>query len=79
MVEVSIRQARERLSDLIAAVQRGESVTITRRGHKVASLTAIADDTPRRLPSLADFRATFRPRGKPLSQIVRDARDAERA
>jgi prevent-host-death family protein len=38
-VNVSIAQAKNRLSELIRAVENGESVVITRRGKPVAQLT----------------------------------------
>jgi prevent-host-death family protein len=39
--EVAIYQAKTRLSELVAAVEQGEQVTITRRGQPVAKLVAI--------------------------------------
>jgi prevent-host-death family protein len=39
--EVAIYEAKTRLSELLAAVEQGEQVTITRRGRPVARLVAI--------------------------------------
>ncbi len=39
--EVAIYEAKTRLSELVAAVEQGEQVTITRRGQPVAKLVAI--------------------------------------
>jgi prevent-host-death family protein len=39
-MNVSIAQAKNRLSELIRAVENGESVVITRRGKPVAQLTS---------------------------------------
>ena len=39
--EVAIYEANTRLSELVAAVEQGEQVTITRRGQPVAKLVAI--------------------------------------
>ena len=78
MATVGIREARKRLSELVAAAERGESVTITRRGRKVARLGPVAPEGGRRLPDLSEFRASIRVRGKPLSETVIALRDEER-
>jgi prevent-host-death family protein len=41
MKEVAIYEAKTRLSELLAAVEHGEQITITRRGRPVARLVAI--------------------------------------
>jgi len=78
MATVSIREARKRLSELVAAAERGESVTITRRGREVARLGPAVPDGGRRLPDLSEFRARIRVKGKPLSETVVARRDEER-
>lgn len=70
MDTVSIRQAREHLSDLVAAAERGEAVTITRRGKKVARLVPVAARAKRGLPDLTEFRAGLKMKGDPLSETV---------
>lgn len=42
MKEVAVYEAKTRLSELLAEVERGEQVTITRRGVPVARLVAAA-------------------------------------
>lgn len=42
MLEVPVYEAKTRLSELLAAVERGEQVTITRRGTPVARLVPAA-------------------------------------
>jgi prevent-host-death family protein len=39
-MDVSIAEAKNRLTELIRAVEQGESIVITRRGKPVAQLTA---------------------------------------
>lgn len=78
MATVSMREARRRLSDLVKAAERGESVTITRRGRPVAQLGPTPLQEGRTLPDLSDFRATIRAKGKPLSQTVVELRGEER-
>jgi prevent-host-death family protein len=41
MREVAIYDAKTRLSELLAAVEQGEQITITRRGQPVARLVAV--------------------------------------
>ncbi len=78
MGTVSIREARKHLSQLVDAAQRGESVTITRRGKQVARLGPVGPKGGRRLPDLTEFRASIQVKGKPLSETVVALRDEER-
>jgi len=78
MDTVSIREARKRLSELIAAAERGESVIITRRGREVALLAPLARKPRRRLPDLSEFRASIKVKGKGLSETVTAMRSRER-
>ncbi|MFM9882665.1 MAG: type II toxin-antitoxin system Phd/YefM family antitoxin [Burkholderiales bacterium] len=41
MKQVAIYDAKTRLSELLAAVEQGEQITITRRGQPVAKLVAV--------------------------------------
>ena len=79
MSTVSIRQARQQLSDLINAAEQGESVTITRRGRKVARLTPAQDKLPIGLPDLTGFRASLRIRGRSLTEELLAQRREERS
>ncbi len=45
MKEVAVYEAKTRLSELLAEVERGEQVTITRRGQPIARLVGVADTT----------------------------------
>ncbi len=78
MDTVSMREARERLSELVRAAERGESVTITRRGKEVARLVPAAGKALGSLPDLSGFRASIEVKGKSLSQTVIDMRAEER-
>lgn len=42
MKEVAVYEAKTRLSELLSAVEAGEQVTITRRGHPIARLVPAA-------------------------------------
>lgn len=42
MKEVAVFEAKTRLSELLAEVERGEQVTITRRGRPIARLVSVS-------------------------------------
>lgn len=79
MSPVSIREARKRLGELVTAAERGEVVTITRRGREVARLVSPARKARRRLPDLTAFRASLKVKGRPLSEELLAMRREERA
>ncbi|HZZ34835.1 MAG TPA: type II toxin-antitoxin system prevent-host-death family antitoxin [Caulobacteraceae bacterium] len=53
-MEVGVFEAKARLSDLLARVERGEEVVITRRGAPVAKLSSLS-----RRPSRIDLERIF--------------------
>lgn len=46
MISVPLAQAKNRLSELIGRVERGETVAVTRRGKPVAQLVVFPTDAP---------------------------------
>ena len=78
MGTVNLRQAREKLSDLIDAAERGESTLITRRGKKVARIGPVEGPGEHQLPDLSAFRATVEIKGSKLSRTVVGQRQRER-
>lgn len=78
MGTVKLKEARRRLSELVDAAARGESILITRRGRNVATLGPIRPAKSHRLPDLAAFRASVRMRGRRLSETVIALRAGER-
>ena len=76
MVEVNVKDARSQLSALLDRVEKGEEIIIKRRGKSVAKM--VPPGKVSNLPSLKEFRASLKVRGKPLSQTVIDARKEER-
>ncbi len=77
MIEVNAKKARGQLSFLLNKVEDGEEVVISRRGRRVARMVSLRE-SPKRLPSLNDFRAKVKISGKPLSGIVIQSREEER-
>lgn len=76
-MRVSVRDARERLGRLLDAVEHGEDVEITRRGHVVAKLVPPSQPqaTHRSFPSRAGLRAKLPPASEPAAETVRSLRD----
>jgi prevent-host-death family protein len=76
---VSVAEAKARLSELLAAVEAGESIVITKRGKPVARLS------PERLPRrkitrewLEELVAGMPEETEPAGDYMRRFRDAER-
>ena len=58
MVSVGVRELRQRASDLLRLVERGETVEITDRGRPVALLTPLPEGSPlERLRAAGDVEA----------------------
>ena len=74
MGPVSMKEARERLSDLVRAAEHGETTVITRRGKTVARIAPVEKKPLKRFPDLTEFRKSIKMRGKPMSQVVIDMR-----
>lgn len=77
MEEIGIRELRRNLSAVLSAVAQGEEVTVMRRGEPVARLLP-PEREPARLPSAKALRDSVRIEGRPLSEDVISAREAER-
>ncbi len=82
MVNIAIAEAKNHLSELIARVEAGEDIAVTRHGKPVARLVAIeADDSPAQsvrvaqaFDRLAALRSGVRLEGE-LKSIARDGLD----
>jgi len=77
MVTVTLKDARQRLGQLVDAAARGEEVVITRRGRGAARLSPIADQSLPPLPDLSEFRAALHVRGN-LTDALLQLREEER-
>jgi prevent-host-death family protein len=76
-MEVSVKEARNKISTLLDRTEKGEEILILRRGKKVARLVPVAN-SERGLPDLSDFRASIMVKGGSLSQVVIHSRNMER-
>jgi prevent-host-death family protein len=77
MDKVNIRQARQRLSGLVAKAQKGGSTEITRRGRAVARISSVGVARRRKLPDLTAFRKRLVSTSA-LSRTVIESRRHER-
>jgi len=78
MDAVGIKEARERLSELVRAAERGETVTITRRGKEVARIVPAGPRVLKPLPDLTEFRASIKIEGRSLTDELLAMRREER-
>ena len=78
-MQVSVREARERLSQLLKAVEHGERVEITRRGQVVAQLAPPEPEPGALLEERASVRAKLRdalpPAKTSSAALIRELRD----
>ena len=74
MREVQATVAKARLAELLRDVERGESITITRNGKKVAALIPIKDDERERRKQAMDrfmqMRSKWKPTGMSREEIL---------
>ena len=72
-MDVGTKELRNRLSEILDRVARGERVRIVRRGRPAAELRPV-EAHARGLPDLSAFRAGIKARGKATSRIVIEER-----
>ena len=75
MREVQATVAKARLAELLRDVERGESITITRNGRKVAALVPIEDDERKRRRQAMDRFMEMRSKWKPAGISVEEFMD----
>jgi prevent-host-death family protein len=79
MTQISAREVRRRLAELLDSAQAGQTIEITRHGKAVARITPPPrQPVPRKLPDMAGFRRSLKMSGKPLSRIVTEQRRGAR-
>ncbi len=79
MIKAGIKEARQHLPALLAKVQEGDEVVITKRGEPVAKVTPFRKRAKGRLESHRSIREALAKKGRPLSEIVAALRDEERS
>lgn len=78
--EVGAFEAKNRLSELLAQVERGQRIYITRRGKRVALLAPVEREDAKRpagkelLQALRSFRKTAKRGGESLKELIEEGR-----
>lgn len=72
-MDIGTKELRNRLSEILDRVARGERVRIVRRGKPAAELRPLKT-LARGLPDLSAFRAGIKVRGKATSRLVIEER-----
>jgi prevent-host-death family protein len=75
MKKAGIREARQRLSDLIEEVRKGHEILITDRGRPVALLVSPRPRAARPFPSRSGFRRSMPTLDPPLSESLAEERE----
>ena len=75
MREVQATVVKARLAELLRDVERGESITITRNGRKVAALVPIEDDERERRGQAVDRFMEMRSKWKPAGISIEEFMD----
>jgi prevent-host-death family protein len=73
----TLAEAKAQLSHLIAMVETGEDVTITKRGQAVVRLVR-SSPARQQLPSLAELRARLPEQAESAGEFIRGLRDSDR-
>ncbi len=77
MKTVTVAEAKAHLSELLNEIERGETVTITRRGIPVAEMTAVC--RPKKpLSSLVEHRRSLPKSITPGTKVLETLRDEQR-
>ncbi len=77
MKNLSVKEIRTRLSEVIHAAESGQETTITRYGKPVARIVPVQTQRPT-FPDLAAFRGSIKLRGKTLTETLLEMREEER-
>jgi len=72
----TLAEARAQFGRVIALVEAGDEVTITRRGRPIARVAGMQPQ--QKLPSLAKFRAEQPEQPEPAGEFMRRIRESER-
>lgn len=71
-MHVNVKETRQHFRSILDRVEKGEEITITRRGRAVARIVPAAQE--KKLPPLDALRRSLSVSGQSLSQTVLDER-----
>ncbi|MBB4091110.1 type II toxin-antitoxin system Phd/YefM family antitoxin [Salinibacter ruber] len=80
MTQVPLREAQDRLEALLARVEEGETILITRSGRPPVRLGPVQsqDEEGDTLPSLHQWSEDLQVKGEPLSGTIQHQREEDR-
>ena len=78
MGAIDVKEVQAKIKELLEAVERGETVEITRDGRKLAFIAPAATGVGRKLPDLTEFRASLKVLKPCLTNSVVEMRNQER-
>jgi len=77
MITAGIKEARQHLTEYLSKVQNGEEIIISKRNEPIAMIKPIKKKARRHLESHKELRALISAKGKPLSEVIVEARKKE--
>ncbi len=80
MTQVPLREAQDCLEALLARVEEGETILITRSGRPPVRLGPVQsqDEEEDALPSLHKWREDLQVKGEPLNETIQHQREEDR-
>ena len=78
MSAIDINDVQARIGEMLEAVERGQTLAITRDGKAVALLEPAPQHQSPRLPSMAEFRASLKSEKRCTASSVIEMREQER-
>lgn len=77
MITAGIKEARQRFTEYLALVQKGEEIIISKRDEPIAIIKPIKKKLSQPLRSHKELRELIRAKGKSLSDIIIESRKNE--
>lgn len=75
MRTINVRELRNAIPRLKEVLAESGELVLVNKGERIARLTPIPSEPPRRLPSLKAFRDSMQIGEKPLEDTIREERD----
>jgi prevent-host-death family protein len=77
MMKTGVKEARQHFTEILARVEKGEEIIITKRDEPIAKISPMKSKAGGALKSRKGLRESLRVKGTPLSEIVLAARKKE--
>lgn len=77
MITAGVKEARQHLTEYLLKVEKGEEIIISKRNEPIAIIKPIRKKARRHLENHKELRASIIAKGRPLSEVVVEARKEE--